>query len=81
MIPLKSSLFNESRYRRTISRCSCSISISSDSSADSPTGQIKVKIVVAAGILFNISRVLKDEGPEDDSDSEDYSVDEERGNS
>ena len=40
-----------------------------------------MKIVVATGILFNISRVWKDEGPEDDSDSEDYSVDEERGNS
>ena len=38
-----------------------------------------MKIVVATGILFNISsRVWKDEGPEDDSDSEDYSADEER---
>ena len=38
------------------------------------------KIVVATGILFNISsRVWKDEGPEDDSDSEDNSDDEERG--
>ena len=39
-----------------------------------------MKIVVASGILFNISRVWKDEGPEDDSDSEDYSVNEEKGN-
>ena len=62
-----------------ISRCSCSISISSGSSADSPTGQIKVKIAVATGIIFNISRVSKDEAPEDNSDLEDNSVDEERG--
>ena len=39
------------------------------------------KIVVATGILFNISRMWKDEGPEDDSDSEDNSSDEARGNS
>ena len=39
------------------------------------------KIVVATGILFNISRMWKDEGPEDDSDSEDDSGDKERGNS
>ena len=32
-------------------------------------------------ILFNISRMWKDEGPEDDSDSEDNSSDEARGNS
>ena len=38
------------------------------------------KIVVATGILFNISRMWKDEGPEDDSDSEE-SGDKERGNS
>ena len=30
---------------------------------------------------FNISRMWKDEGPEDDSDSEDESGDEKRGNS
>ena len=39
------------------------------------------KIVVATGILFNISRMWKDEGLEDDSDSEVGSGDEERGNS
>ena len=39
------------------------------------------KIVVATGILFNISRMWKDEGPEDNSDSEDESDVEERGNS
>ena len=39
------------------------------------------KIVVATGILFNISRMWKDEGLEGDSDSEDGSGDEERGNS
>ena len=39
------------------------------------------KIVVATGILFNISRVWKDEGPEDDSDSKDNSSNEARGNS
>ena len=39
------------------------------------------KIVVATGILFNISRMWKDEGPDDESDSEDDSDDEERGNS
>ena len=38
------------------------------------------KIIVATGILFNISRMWKDEGPEDDSDSEDDSEDEESGN-
>ena len=38
------------------------------------------KIVVATGILFNISRMWKDEGPEDNSDSEE-SGDKERGNS
>ena len=37
------------------------------------------KIVVATGILFNISRMWKYEVPEDDSDSEDNSDDEERG--
>ena len=35
------------------------------------------KIVIATGILFNISRMWKDEGPEDDSDSEDDSDDDE----
>ena len=39
------------------------------------------KIVVATGILYNISRMWKDEGPEDDSDTEDDSGDEKRGNS
>ena len=39
------------------------------------------KIVVATGILFNISRMWKDEGPEDESDSEDGAGEEERGNS
>ena len=39
------------------------------------------KIVVAIGILFNISRMWEDEGPEDNRDSEDASGDEERGNS
>ena len=39
------------------------------------------KIVVATGILFNISRMWKYEVPEDDSDSEDNSDDEERGKS
>ena len=39
------------------------------------------KIVVATGILFNISRMWEDEGPEDNRDSEDASGDEERGNS
>ena len=34
------------------------------------------KIIVATGILFNISRIWKGEGPEDDSDSEDDSEDE-----
>ena len=37
------------------------------------------KIVVATGILFNISRMWKYEVPEDDRDSEDNSDDEERG--
>ena len=39
------------------------------------------KIVVATGILFNISRMWKYEVPEDDSDLEDNSSDEARGNS
>ena len=38
------------------------------------------KIVVATGILFNISRMWKDSVPKDDSDFED-SDDEERGKS
>ena len=38
------------------------------------------KIVVATGILYNIPRMWKDEEPEDNSDSEDASGDEERGN-
>ena len=41
-----------------------------------------MKIIVATGILFNISRMWKDEVPEDDGDSEDGSEneDEESGN-
>ena len=39
------------------------------------------KIVLATGILFNISRMWKDERLKDDSDSEVGSGDEERGNS
>ena len=44
--------------------------------------QLSQKIIVATGILFNISRMWKDEGPEDDGDSEDGSEneDEESGN-